>query len=224
MQVLEDKGVTAKIENVAGTSSGAIVGTLLSMGYNATEMKDIMYNMKVQRFNDGGWFFIGGQHRLRKHFGWYKGVALERWIGDLIQQKTGNADITFRQLHELALKDKRYKNIYITATNLTRQKLEVFSWQTYPDMCIKTAVRASFSVPLYFEATLLDSNGHEVNKNSVVPCQAYVDGGIVANYPLNIFDNGTPNMETLGLDLVRPEQIDYKRPGLAPYPIHSPIS
>ncbi len=221
VKVLEEKGITAGLDNIAGTSSGAMVGTLMAVGFTATEMQQIMLHLKIQRFNDGGWIFIGGQRRMRKHYGWYKGNAIERWIGKLIEQRTGTADLTFRQLHELALHDKKYKNVFITATDLTAQKVQVFSWQTYPDMMIKTAVRASFSVPLYFEAVVLDSAGHEIKDHKACPaCHVFVDGGIVANYPLNVFDTGaTPNMHTLGLNLERPEQMEDPQGSIAPYRI-----
>jgi len=221
VKVLEEKGITVNLQNIAGTSSGAIVGTLVAVSYTAGEMQQIMLHLKIQRFNDGGWIFIGGQRRMRKHYGWYKGNAMERWIGKLIEQRTGNANLTFRQLHDLALRDKKYKNLFITATDLTAQKVQVFSWQTYPDMMIKTAVRASFSVPLYFEAVVLDSVGHKIKGHTICPtCHVFVDGGIVANYPLNIFDTGTtPNMQTLGLNLERPEQMNDPEGSIATYHI-----
>ena len=51
----------------------------------------------------------------------------------------------------------------------------------------------------------------------------YVDGGIIANYPISIFDSNPEYGKTLGLKLDRPEQIDYRNytNGIAPYPIHS---
>ena len=227
LQVLENKKITTGIEKVAGTSVGAITGTLFSMGYTAAQMEDIMLGLDIATFNDGEWFFLGGQKRMRKNYGWYKGNKLEQWIGTQIKQQTGSDNTTFLQLHQLAATDKRYKDLYITATNLTKQRIEIFSWETHPDMTIKTAVRASAAIPLYFGAVFIDSTGkvteHPDNNNSY---DVYVDGGLLANYPINLFNNDpqeTINEYTLGLKLERPEQIEYAKQhtGIAPYHINS---
>jgi NTE family protein len=227
-KAMEEQKLTAGIEKVAGTSVGAITGTLFCLGYTAKQMEHIMFELDISTFNDGQWFFIGGQKRFRKNFGWYKGKELERWIGGQIKEQTGNENTTFLQLHQLTLADKKYKDIYITATNLTKQNLEVFSWETHPDMPIKIAVRASAAVPLYFGAVFIDSLGNVAeHPRSSEQYDVYVDGGLVANYPINIFNKngeaGTINDHTLGLKLDRPEQIEYSRhhAGIAPYHIQS---
>ena len=223
IEVLEEKHVMPGIENVAGTSVGSIVAALVSVGYTGREMKDIMFDLEIKLFNDGKWFFVGGQKRLRRNFGWYRGEAIEKWTAALIEKKTGNANITFGQLHKLALTDKSYKDLYITATNLTLQKATIFSWRTYPDMPVKTAVKASTAIPLYYSAVVLDSSGQVVRKPRYAHnSQVFVDGGILENYPVELFDSGKiANKQTLGLNLTRPEQIAYngKGDGLAPYTI-----
>ncbi len=225
IKVLEEHHITDSIENIAGTSVGAITAVLMSVGYSADELKKILFDLRVQKFNDGQWFFIGGQKRFRKQFGWYRGDRLEDWIGELIAAKTGHADLNFAQLHQLKLKDKKYKDLFITATNLSKQKAVVFSWQPYPNMQIKTAVRASMSVPLYFSAVFLDSAGNKVKKPKAEnACDIFIDGGVLANYPLTTFDSGyvKGNPHTLGLKLERPEQLDYYKQSrdIAPYNIH----
>ena len=230
LQVLEEKGIAQGIEKVAGTSVGAITGALFSMGYTAKEIADIMNGQDIAAFNDGEGYFIGGEKRLRKRYGWYKGNELEAWVGDRIKEKTGNENTTFRQLHLLAQKDKRYKDLYVTATNLTKQTLEIFNWQTHPDIPVKIAVRASAAIPLYFAAVCIDSAGAVVEKpKEDGHYNIYVDGGLLANYPITLFNNAqdsatnTINEHTLGLKLERPEQIAYAKDhaGIAPYDIHS---
>ena len=230
LKVLEEKRVTQSIEKVAGTSAGAITGVLLATGYNAAQMLEILSELNIRQFNDGEMFFIGGQKRLRKNYGWYKGKKLENWIGRQIAARTGNENTTFMQLHQLALSDRNYKDIYITATNLTQQKTEIFSWKTHPDMPLKIAVRASASIPLYFGAVFMDSSGniaaHPEEGNDY---NVYADGGLAANYPITIFNSinddelGKINPATLGLSLERPEQIAYSKnhTGIAPFRIHS---
>ena len=235
IKLLEEKHVLDSLQRIAGTSVGSIVGALLSVGYSADELKDIMFGLKVQTFNDGRGFFIGGQRRLRKNFGWYRGERIEEWIANLLQQKTGRSDLTFSALHNLHLQDKKYKDLFVTATNLTQQKGETFSWITHPQMKISTAVRISVSIPLYFAAVFLDENGEVVKKPKASGnYQVYVDGGILANYPLQLFDtirvdaeNGSADSirrnETLGLKVERPEQLDWYKTStyIAPFRINS---
>jgi len=230
LKVLEDKHITQDIERVAGTSVGAITGTLFALGYNADQMQEIMLGLDISSFNDGEWFFIGGQKRVRKNYGWYKGKRLEQWVGRHIKTQTGDEQTTFMQLHHLAQTNKKYKDLYITATNLTKQRTEVFSWESYPDMPIKTAVKASAAIPLYFGAVFIDSLGNIINQpKKNVNYNVYVDGGLLANYPINIFDTkediaaNVIDNYTLGLNLERPEQIAYSKEqeGIAPYNIHS---
>jgi NTE family protein len=228
LQVLEEKNVTPGIEKVAGTSVGAITGLLFSVGYTAAEIKQILFGMDIAVFNDGEDFFIGGSIRLNKNYGWYKGEELEAWLGEKIKAKTGSTQTTFRQLHVLALADKKYKGFYATATNLSKQRLEVFSWETHPDMPLKTAVRASCSIPLYYGAVFIDSVGKvKEQPQGAEHYDVYVDGGLLANYPITIFNEAgkenTISEYTLGLKLERPEQLAYNKSntGIAPYGIHS---
>ncbi|XZF12612.1 patatin-like phospholipase family protein [Chitinophagaceae bacterium MMS25-I14] len=228
IQVLEEHNIITGINNVAGTSVGAITAALIGTGYSAAELKQLLFSLKIQSFNDGRGFFIGGQKRTRKQYGWYRGDAIEKWIGRAIEAKTGNAHTTFLQLHQLAQKDRRYKDLYITATNLSKQKAEIFNWHTYPDMELKTAIRASMSVPVYFTAVCINDKGQRVKKpGGQDQYNVFVDGGIMANYPLGLFDsvqNGVyvADSSTLGLKLERPEQIRYfdsSDRAIAPYNI-----
>ena len=213
---LERRQLLDGIQNIAGTSVGAAAGCLLSVGYSAEEIKNLLFNLEIETFNDGRWFFLGGQWRMRNQFGWYQGNALERWIESLILKKTGQAHLTFGQLHQLRKTSNRYKDLFVTGSNLSKQRLTIFCWKDFPDMEIATAVRASMSIPLYFRALILDSTGRKSKTGDV-----YVDGGVVMNYPLTVFDSGSINPHTLGLKLERPEQMAYygQSTEIAPYPI-----
>ncbi|WP_276132121.1 patatin-like phospholipase family protein [Polluticoccus soli] len=220
IKVLEEKKITDGLEGVGGTSAGALVGGLLAVGYNADELRDILNGLLLQEFNDGRVGFIGGAVRMGKNYGWFRGVAMEAWLGRLIAAKTGNANLTLSQLHTLAATSPKFKDLYALATNLSLQRQEVLYYGTYPSMPVKTAIRASISIPLYYGAMFLDSNGNAYRKQSKDKSrQVLVDGGVVANYPLTLFDSNGVNMKTLGLKLERPEQIEYTKDGLAPYHI-----
>ena len=223
LEELTQRHMIDQVENVAGTSVGAVAGCLYAMGYTPAQMKEIMEDLRIQTFNDGHWIFFGGFARTKNRFGWYRGDAIEHWVGKKIAARTGSEHTSFAQLHERAQRDHSFKDLYITATNLSQQKVTVFNWKNYPDMEIRTAVRASMSVPLYFSAVFLDNKGHKVSKKDKnMTHDIYVDGGILANYPITVFDSLYDKRQTLGLKLERPEQMEvYKQYGtyLAPYNI-----
>ncbi|MBT1709708.1 patatin-like phospholipase family protein [Fulvivirgaceae bacterium PWU5] len=223
IQELEHRNLLVNVQRVGGTSAGAIAAMTLSLGYTGKEIEDIIYNLKLQRFNDGKFFFIGGMSRLSHRYGWYRGKAFTRWLEEIIAAKTGDANITFGQLH-----DRRFRDLYVTGTSLNHQKLLVFSHEHYPDMKVKDAVRISMSIPLYFEAVCIDSVGRVVDhRQATTRDDIMVDGGFMGNYPIFLFDSipvpGTriAASHTLGFRIDTPEQIRYdtSRNGLAPIDI-----
>jgi NTE family protein len=66
----------------------------------------------------------------------------------------------------------------------------VFGYETHPTMRVADAVRISMSIPLYFRAVLLDADNQVIQGRPKAgqPVQVLVDGGLLANYPLHIFD------------------------------------
>ena len=175
LEVLEDKGITAGIERIGGTSAGAINAILLGLGYTLDETNDILWSLDFNEFMDDSWGIVRDSNRLINEYGWYKGGYFRNWIGKLIKEKTGNSESTFADLE--ALKDLRgFKSLYFMGTNLSTSFSEVFSAEHTPRTCIADAVRISMSIPLFFAA-----------KRSARG-DVYVDGGVLNNYPIKLFD------------------------------------
>ena len=184
IQEMESQKLMNSIENVGGTSAGAIIALMVSLGYSGGEIEEIIDKTNFKRFNDGSYLFVGGINRLNRYFGWYKGKIVEDWLEKIIRQKTGNAGITFQELHQGGWKD-----LYITGTCLNRQKLIVFSHQSYPNMKVKDAVRISMSIPLYFEAVFINANGNIIrHPRQKQGLDIMVDGGFTGNFPIHVFD------------------------------------
>lgn len=238
LQVLDERGLLAPIRRVGGTSAGAIQAALLAVGYTPQEIIRLTQQTPFQEFNDSGFPLIGGGGRLFKQFGWYKGDAFTNYLVGLVKAKTGDGDLTLRQLHERALKGEA-RDLFVTATNLTGQRAEVLSYETHPQLRVADAVRASMSLPLYFRAVFLDADDHVVRKpRKNEKLTVLVDGGLLANYPIDLFDwprflpdSAVPrpadrrvtNPQTLGLRLDVPAQYALDSAGrreLAPADIH----
>ncbi len=244
LQKLEQRGILRGLTRVGGTSAGAIQAALLAVGYSAQEIIEVVNATPIQRLNDGRFIFFGGTHRLVQQYGWYRGDEFATYLSELVARKTQRPNLTLAELHALAQKEPtRFRDLYTTGTNLTRQRVQVFSYETTPTMRVADAVRISMSIPLYFRAVLLDAQNNVITGTPAPgrPVQVLVDGGLLANYPVDLFDyprylpagpaaapdahGNVFNPQTLGLRLDRAEQIAYDtaaatgRQQLAPYEI-----
>lgn len=171
LEELNKRGIMEDIKRVGGASAGAINAVLLALDYSHAEMQGILFGMTFRNFMDSDWGICRDTVRLIHKFGWYKGDFFTEWIGDLIQKKAGNGKATFNDLRNMGFRD-----LYIIGTNLSTGFAEVFSYEHTPRMRVVDAVRISMSIPLFFAA---------------VPTFAgdlYVDGGLLENYPVKLFD------------------------------------
>jgi NTE family protein len=84
IQELEKQNILTGIERIGGTSAGAIAALTVALGYSSTEIEKIIYDTKLQKFNDGKFFFIGGISRINRNFGWYRGAAFTKWLERII--------------------------------------------------------------------------------------------------------------------------------------------
>jgi NTE family protein len=170
LEVLEAKGILAKIKRVGGTSAGAINAGLLALGYTRSEQDSIMKQLDFNKFMDGSWGFGLDSWRLLNNFGWYKGDFFRSWAADLVERKLGKADATFADL-----KAGGFRDLFICGTNLSTGLSEVFSFERTPKLPVADALRISMSIPLYFKAFKFNSD-------------CYVDGGVLNNFPVKLFD------------------------------------
>ena len=207
IEEMEAKNLLSGIEKVGGTSSGAIMALAVSLGYSGKEIEKLIGLTNFKHFNDGKYLLIGGINRTSKYFGWYRGKKLEKWLKKVIEQKTGSGNITFEQLHQ-----KGFKDLYVTGTCLNKQRPVIFSYETYPAMKVKDAVRISTSIPLYFQAVFIDSAGviydHPKQKQGL---DVMVDGGFVENFPIHIFDKQKADFSTIGFRIDPEHQIKNDR-------------
>jgi len=195
--------------NLAGTSAGAIVAALLAAGYTAEELKTVMDALDYNRFKDEGLVdkipVFGHLLSLGFEKGIYEGAYFEGWIRDLLQAKGVR---TFGDLVMEESKDNpryRYK-VQVIATDISRGKMlvlprDITDYGLDPDRLeVARAVRMSMSIPFFFEPVLL----HDVNGTP----SYIVDGGVLSNYPVWLFDDGTPDppWPTIGYKLVEPSE------------------
>lgn len=223
IQALEEFNYIQNIENISGTSVGAITAAFICIGYTSDELKLELSSLKIQQFNDGKGIFVGGINRMNNRYGWYKGEKLTEWVNELIEKKTGVEDLTFGHLKQMSDTSSDYKNLYVSVTNLSKQCSEVISFENYPNMRVADGIRISASIPLYYSAVFIDELGNVYNQPPKdTPVDVMADGGFLANFPIHVFDDFHNSTSTIGLRLDEDDQIEQDSSGnhnLAPYEI-----
>ena len=201
---LEEHDLLSQIKKIAGSSAGAIVAAALAVGFTGTEIIKVLHETDFESFKDDSFGVIMDIWRFVSEFGVYKGEKFAEWIGKILKEKTGNADITFKEVYDIYGKE-----LVITGTCLNRYDTTYFHYTTHPDMPLSLAVRISMSIPVFFKAVRM---GDDV----------LVDGGLLYNYPIWVFDGdklGDPDVnddqindsKTLGFKLMTDqEKEDYK--------------
>ncbi|WBW98983.1 patatin-like phospholipase family protein [Oceanirhabdus sp. W0125-5] len=173
LNVLDKKGILKNIDRVAGSSAGAIVALLIGLDYSMKEIEEILKTTNIMDFLDDDWGVIRDTIRFFREYGIYPGDSFRVWIGKLIEEKTGNSECTFKDFHDKGIGP----DMYFLGTNLSTGFSDVFSFEHTPSTCIADAVRMSMSIPLFFKAV-------EVGNGDI-----YVDGGLINNYPIRLFDH-----------------------------------
>ena len=205
--------------NLAGTSAGAIVATLLAAGYRADELKSIISELDFSTFEDppliGRVPLVGAFVDMLFRKGLYRGDVFLNLMRDLLARKNIH---TFRDLllPEFA-NDERYRfKVRLIASDISRGRMlvlpqDIHDYGVAPeDLEVALAVRMSMSIPFFFEPVKF--------KGSYI-----VDGGVLSNFPIELFDSaGVPEWPTFGFKLVLPDQM---APMLVvEHPINGPMS
>jgi NTE family protein len=189
LQELDKKAALKDVEVVGGTSGGAIIAALYAVGYTPNELEEIAYKVPLKKFTDKGYFWQKNKSSILRTYGQYKGDGVERWLEELIEAKTGDKNINFEQLYKKR-KLNKFKELYIVATDLSIQKSITISHKYYSKMRIVDAVRASMSIPGFYNTVLIDSNGTRYRKyNQHKKLHVLVDGGLLNNFPVRLFDS-----------------------------------
>ncbi|PAV29090.1 hypothetical protein CIL05_14040 [Virgibacillus profundi] len=193
LESIEEKKL--QIERVAGTSAGAIVASFLAAGYRYEEINSLLNELDLKKFLDPPalskmlpftkWFFLYFQ------LGIYKGDKLEQWIQQQLTKKNLN---TFTDLKPGYLK--------VVVSDLSLGKMVVIpddlqnNYGIDPNYFpIAKAIRMSAGFPYFFMPKKLPGKSQ---KKSII-----VDGGLLSNFPLWVFENGENknNRPILGVKL-----------------------
>lgn len=192
---------------LAGTSSGSIVAALLAAGYSGEELKTIIMQTPFSHFLKKSVLFrvkwLGPAARVYLKKGLYAGDRLEEWISGLLAARGIR---TFGDLPAGKLQ--------IIASDITQGRLlvlpgDIAKYGFDPErFSVGKAIRMSTSIPFFFDPVILRKRYPQGTRSEPFRQQFVyvVDGGLLSNFPLWLFDKDTKDpkhpVPTLGFQLV----------------------
>jgi NTE family protein len=194
--------------NVAGTSAGAIVASLMAADYTATEMYEIMNNVNFKQFADSdgfNWFYARQLFNFAIRGGIHPGKYAEEFVKSHLAEKgkTKFGDLIIPGQEHLPKNSPQRYRLTVIASDISTGRMVRLprDAQTYygidpDDVEIARAVHMSLSIPFFFipvSQQYIDGRMCRI-----------VDGGLLSNFPISIFDvhDTEPSRPTFGFRLV----------------------
>lgn len=186
LQYLYDNNLHHSIKTYIGTSIGSMISYFLCIGYTPLEIV----------------IYICGHQLLEK---------LQNFnISDMLQ---GNGAASFSNIHDSLekmtlskigylptlsnIKDRFGKTLIFTTYNISQDKIEYLSHETYPDLPCLSAIRMSSNLPMIFGDYRYGGS-------------YYIDGGLGNNFPIDIGDKYGEKILGLTLDDKTTDFMDIK--------------
>lgn len=174
----------SKLKAIAGTSVGAILALLITVGFTIDEIWDFTMCLDIKKM------FRPNFLEVIDKCGVENGQFILNFIEDIIFNKTGISKITFKQLYDIT-------GIHLTIVGscLTTREVVYFDHVNTPTFVVSFASRISISIPGFFTPVDFDN-------------KKYLDGGMINNYPINLFDDCLD--KTIGIFICNDFNTDYK--------------
>lgn len=198
---------------VAGSSAGAVVGSLVAALQHAGEplsrLEDVMRAVDYRRFRDadllGRLPVVGRGLALLVHDGLYEGRYLEQFLtgalGELGVSTFGDLRIPSTDAAADGMPPEHAYRLVVTVSDLSRRRLTRVPWDLPgygadpDDYPVPRAVRASAAIPFFFRP---------VRQPTADGDATWVDGGLLSNFPIELFDRTDsldPRWPTFGVRL-----------------------
>ena len=164
LKALEEKNLLKDITTFAGTSIGGYLSILLICGFTVNE---IIQFGKLFDFSKTISIKIDN---LFQKFSVDNADGFCLVFKKLLQSKKINPNISLLDLYK-----KTNKKLILCTVCLNNKEIVYVSHENFPNLDILTAMRMTTAVPLLFPPVLYDN-------------KIYIDGGILNNFPIDIFD------------------------------------
>jgi len=172
---LEKQNRLVAVKDYWGTSAGALVAALLAISKSPSRVKDVMFKANYTNWRN---FDVTNLLNITSTWGLDDGKSL-----------TDEIETVFEMLQP-GSKTKKLADIsglHIVVSDLHSHETVVVNSESYPELRVVDAIRASMSLPLFFRPFRHPVTGH-----------LWVDGAIRAHFPWEVLPNDESRREALG--------------------------
>lgn len=162
------------INKYIGESIGSIISTLLILKYNSLDIFKVLISNDIENIYLNNDFQKNNIIlNLLNNYGLSDSKSVERLIILFFKERGLKPNITFKELYQF-----NPIELNIIASNITKNRLEIFSSKTTPDISVIFAIKASCTIPLIFKPMYY--------KNNIL-----IDGGFFSNFKNPLINNKT---------------------------------
>lgn len=162
------------LNEIVGTSIGALFGMLILLGYTSEELVTLFFSTDFEKLKNPSFL------NLDSGYGFDDGMLIETFIKKCISQKGYDIHITLKDLYSITK-----INFVTCGYNVNLKNKIFFCKDSHPDLKLYKAVRASLSIPIMFSPVKI--NGCLI-----------VDGGLACNMPVSyIIDKNSDNLKSI---------------------------
>jgi predicted acylesterase/phospholipase RssA len=183
---LYENNILTEPTTLCGTSIGGILCVLLAIGFKPEVIYKLLCNINFENIvkPDYDKFFFGPDH-----YGFSSVSNLIDIVIICFEQKNFSKNITFKELF-----DKTGKKVIITGTCVNKYYVEYFSIDTHPNQKIIDTLQITISIPVIVDPVKLsqkqlDKQNNKDNNSENNYENYWVDGGVMDNYPIQLFNN-----------------------------------
>jgi NTE family protein len=203
-----------RVKRIAGASGGAVVAGLSASGYTPTDLRRLIETEPFPELLDTRWYArlpaIGKPLAVLLRMGLHPGDRLLERLSELLADRGVRTFGDLRDAHP-------YDPLQVVVSDITARRIlllprDAVLFGIEPDeLEVALALRMSSSIPIIYEPVRLTSVSDSTE-------HLLVDGGMLSNFPLWIFDRqNDPETEVIGLRLVE-DQPDTGLVDLLPVP------
>lgn len=212
LEILDNHDILPQLTHFIGSSAGSFVAAVLACRATIAFMRKILFDKDFEQLLDTSNCIAGDVWRLYRHFGYYKGDALEEWLGSILKELTGSAEITFEEVYT-----RFHSFLEVTVTDLFTGT-EYINYLNNPKMMVKKALRRSASLPFVFKSDSEYLDTTFVRNDQLVTAKRrhyYVDGGLLDNYPIHRLYQYLPKESVIGIKLMSSHELhEISYPGI----------
>jgi len=166
LEVLKERGLLKAVKEYIGISAGALCAFCMCLGCTLSELRMIVEMMDFSQLRH---FEPETVMQFPDAYGLDTGDNLMRLLTAILRAKNLSPNITFEELGRC----KIGPTLRVYATDLNICKAIELSERTEPSLEVRLALKASMSIPLYFQPVRHPLTGHLL-----------VDGGVISHSPM----------------------------------------